>query len=423
MSICTRLAAAAMTLSAALLAGAVMAQDASPGASWTSYNNSLDGQRYSPLKQINTGNASQLGEVCRVQIDGPTSFHAGLIVRDGVIYTGTARETVAMDAATCALRWKFAYQPDEERCGGSSRGVALLDGRVFRGTCDGRLVALDAATGKLLWKNVIASPRLGESTSGAPLAWQGVVYMGISGSDLGIRGRVLAFDAATGKELWRFNTIPMGKETGAETWKRPESAKTGGGGVWGAMSLDVSRGELFVPVGNPWPDLDSNYRPGENLFTNSVVVLDARTGGLKWWHQVSPGDWMDLDLTAAPMLYRPTGARDLLAIGGKDGHVTVIDRDTHNVVFRVPVTTVEQIKKPPTNQGSRMCPGFAGGVEWNGPAMDWQNSALVVGAVDICFIIKLAPNAVYKPGEADWGGTVEPTGEATGWIHSLDSQT
>src|SRR5690606_4869826 len=122
-------------------------------------------------------------------------------------------------------------------------------------------------------------------------------------------------------ELWRFNTIPMGDEVGAETWERPETALTGGGGVWGAMSLDVSTGELFVPVGNPWPDIDSGYRPGENLFTNSIVVLNAMTGDLHWWHQVSPADWMDLDLVAAPTLYRGQGADSLMAIGGKDGYV------------------------------------------------------------------------------------------------------
>jgi glucose dehydrogenase len=149
--------------------------------------------------------------------------------------------------------------------------------------------------------------------------------MGIGGSDLGVRGRVLAFDAATGRELWRFHTIPMGEEAGAETWQRPGTAKTGGGGVWGVMSLDVSTGELFVPVGNPWPDIDKDYRPGDNLVTNSIVVLDARTGALRWWHQVSPADWMDLDLVAAPMLYRADGARDFMAVAGKDGYVTVVD--------------------------------------------------------------------------------------------------
>jgi alcohol dehydrogenase (cytochrome c) len=358
-----------------------------------------------------------------VQIDGPGSFHAGLIVQGGTIYTATPRETVALDATNCALRWKFDYRPEEERCGGSSRGVALLDGRIFRGTCDGRLIALDAATGALLWKTTIAIPHLGESTTAAPLAWGGTVYMGIGGSELGVRGRVLAFDAATGRELWRFHTIPMGNEVGADTWERPETAKTGGGGVWGVMSLDVTTGELFVPIGNPWPDLDKDYRPGANLFTNSVVVLDARTGALKWWHQVSPADWMDLDLVAAPTLYRADGARDFVAIGGKDGYVTVVDRDSRKVQFRTPVTTVQPIPEKPPQQAQRMCPGYAGGVEWNGPALDRLNSQLIVGSVDICFNVKLARPERYVPGTVEFGGTIEPVGDPVGWITALDPLT
>ncbi|MEY2854187.1 MAG: hypothetical protein RL030_1319 [Pseudomonadota bacterium] len=392
------------------------------GAQWPNYNNQLDSQRYSPLKQINASNVARLGEVCRVQVDGPASFHSGLIVVNGTIYGATGRETFALDATNCAVRWKFDYAPDEEPCGGGNRGVAVMNGHVFRGTCDGRLVALDAATGKLLWKNVIANPRLGESTVAAPLAWQGVVYMGIAGSELGIRGRVLAFDADTGKELWRFNTIPIGSETGAETWLRPESAKTGGGGVWGSLSLDVTTGELFVPVGNPWPDLDVAYRPGTNLFTNSVIVLDARTGALKWWHQVAPGDMMDLDIAAGPLLFRDSRARDLLVISGKDGYVTAVDRDTKQRVYRTPVTTVLPPPKAITPEGVKTCPGFAGGVEWNGPGLDPVNKQLVVGAVDVCFILKLGKTE-YSPGAVSFGGTVEPVGDTTGWITALDAET
>ncbi|HTQ35991.1 MAG TPA: PQQ-binding-like beta-propeller repeat protein [Steroidobacteraceae bacterium] len=405
-----------------LLAATAAAQESTPGGQWLSYNNGLHGQRYSPLQQIDATNLARLGEVCRVQIDGPGSFHAGMVVQGDTIYTTTSRETVALDATSCQLRWKYDYTPEEERCGGSNRGVALADGRVFRGTCDGRLIALDAATGRLLWKDVIAAPQLGEGTVAAPLAWQGVVYMGIGGSESGVRGRVVAFDAATGRELWRFNTIPLGNEIGASSWKKPETAKTGGGGVWGVMSLDVSTGELFVPVGNPWPDIDKGYRPGDNLFTNSVVVLDARTGALKWWHQVSPGDWMDLDIVAAPVLYRVGAARDLMAIGGKDGHVTVVDRDTHQRVFRTPVTTVETIPENPPPGGARMCPGYAGGVEWNGPALDRLNGQLIVGAVDICFKVTPGPPKQYVPGAVEFGGTVEPDGDATGWITALDAQ-
>ncbi len=409
-------------VAAVAVSGAALAQDATPGGQWPSYNNRLNGQRYSPLKQITPDNAAQLGEVCRVQIDGPTSFHSGLVVVDGVIYTNTGAETVALDATTCAVRWKVSHTSDEGTYSPSNRGLAVMGGRVFRGTGDTRLIALDAATGKLLWKNVIGDPGLGEGASAAPLAWDGVVYMGIAGSELGVRGRVMAFDAATGKELWRFNTIPMGNETGAETWTRKESAKTGGGGVWGAMSLDATTGELFVSVGNPWPDIDMGYRPGNNLFTNSMVVLDARTGALKWWHQVSPGDWQDLDLVAAPVLYRDSKIRDLVAIAGKDGYVTAVDRDTRKVVFRTPVTTVEHIYLKPSPEGSKMCPGYAGGVEWNGPGLDLANKLLVVGAVDACFMVKLGKTE-YAPGQASFGGTIEPVGPTTGWITAIDSET
>jgi PQQ-dependent dehydrogenase (methanol/ethanol family) len=398
------------------------AQESSPGSQWLSINNRLDGQRFSPLKEITPANARQLQEVCRVQIDGPATFHAGLVVVDGVIYTNTGLETVAVDATTCALRWKYTYVPEEERYSPSSRGLAVLDGRVFRGTGDARLIALDASTGKLLWKTVIGAPGLGESATAAPLAWGGVVYMGISGSELGARGRVMAYDAPTGRELWRFNTIPIGTETGSNTWKRPKSAKTGGGGVWGAMTLDVTTGELFVPVGNPWPDIDKAYRPGSNLFTDSIVALDARTGALQWWHQVTPEDWEDKDLVAAPVLYRDSQIRDVLAFAGKDGYVRAIDRDSRREIFHTPVTTVEARPDSPSASGVRTCPGYAGGVEWNGPTLDRLSNTLVTGSVDVCFIVKLG-STKYSPNAASFGGTVEPDGPATGWVTSVDSET
>ena len=398
------------------------AQDATPGSQWLSNNNQLDGQRFSPLKEITAANASQLHEVCRVPIDGPTTFHAGLVVVDGVIYTNTGLHTVAIDATTCAVRWKYTYLPEEERSAPSSRGLAVLNGRVFRGTGDARLIALDAATGKLLWKTVIGAPRVGESATAVPLAWGGVVYMGISGSELGARGRVMAYDAETGRELWRFNTIPMGKQIGAETWKRPKTAKTGGGGVWGSMSLDVTTGELFVPVGNAWPDIDKAYRPGANLFTDSIVSLDAHTGALQWWHQVTPEDWQDMDLVAAPVLYRDSQARDLLVFAGKDGFVRGLDRDTHKEVFHTAVTTIENAPSTPTAAGVRACPGYAGGVEWNGPGLDRLNNTLVTGSVDVCFLVKLGTTK-YSATEANFGGSIEPDGPATGWVTSVDAET
>jgi len=403
---------------------AAQAQPPTPGAQWLSFNNRLDGQRFSPLKQITPANAARLHEVCRVQIDGPATFEAGLIVQHGLIYTDTARETVAIDATTCNVRWRFSYVPDEERSGISNRGLALLDGRLFRGTGDARLIALDAATGKLLWKDVIGTSSLGESVSGVPLAANGIVYIGIAGSESGIRGRVMAYDAQSGRELWRFNTIPLGTERGAASWQHPKSARTGGGGVWGAMSLDVTTGELFVPVGNPWPDIDKGYRPGSNLFTDSIVSLDARTGALKWWHQVTPADWQDMDLVAAPVLYRDGEGRDILVFAGKDGYITALDRNTRKPIFRTPVTTVQPYKSRATAEGVRICPGYAGGVEWNGPTLDRLNGLLITGAVDACFIVKSGPPTTnYVAGRLNFGGSVKPDGPITGWVTAVDSET
>ncbi|HEY1898306.1 MAG TPA: PQQ-binding-like beta-propeller repeat protein, partial [Steroidobacteraceae bacterium] len=420
--ICITTGAALADEPAAAPRSAAGGAEASPGATWPTFNNRLDGRRYSTLKQINVGNIARLGEVCRVRVDGPTTFNAGLVLAHGMLYADTGRETVALDARTCAVRWRYSYVPVDETFSASNRGVAVMDGRVFRGTGDARLIALDAMTGKLLWSDVIGAPERGESAGAAPLAADGVVYMGIAGSEFGIRGRVMAFDAITGRELWRFNTIPMGDEKGADTWQKPATAKTGGGGVWGAMSLDVTSNELFVPVGNPWPDIDTAYRPGDNLFTDSMVVLDARTGALKWWHQVARKDWRDVDMVAAPVLYRDDKIRDIMAMGGKDGYVTAVDRDSHQVLFRTPVTTIGPDLPAATPAGVDACPSYAGGVEWNGPALDPVNDSLTVGSVDVCFKVKSGPT-VYSQGEATYGGVIEPSATVSGWVTSMDSRT
>ena len=338
-----------------------------------------------------------------------------------MIYTNTARETVAIDGATCKVLWKNTYVPRDMESKPSSRGPAVMNGRLFRGTGDGRLIALDAKTGKLLWSNVIAARRLNEYTSAAPLAWQGVVYMGVAGSDLGIRGRVLAFDAETGRELWRFNTIPMGDDVGAETWKDPSSAKTGGGGVWGAMTLDVTTGELFVPVGNPWPDLVADRRPGDNLFTNSIVVLDARTGKLKWWYQAVPADNHDLDLSAPPVLYRDSKICDVVAFAGKDGYVYAVDRDTHKLLFRTAITKIKNEGVPGNEKGVHICPGFAGGVEWNGPTIDRLNKNILTGVTDWCMTLFSGP-VTYNPPEAAYGGYPKPDKDPRGGVVAIDSE-
>jgi alcohol dehydrogenase (cytochrome c) len=389
---------------------------------WPGYHLTLDGHRFSTLGQIDVDNVARLREHCRLPIEAGVPFQGGLVVVAGVLYATTTHATVAMNAADCSLLWRHDYVPSEEEVSPPNRGAAVDGGRVFRGTADGRLLALDAAKGTLLWKHAIGNPRLGEFVSSAPIAWQGMVYVGIAGGDRGIRGRIMAYDAMTGREIWRFNTIPMGNEAGAETWQNPDTARTGGGGTWSSYSLDVTTGELFVPVGNPGPDLLGSYRPGTNLFTNSLLVLDAASGALKWHYQLTPADTRDLDLASPPVLYRDTARRDLAAVAGKDGYLVTLDRNTRLPIFKVPVTTIRNEGLPVTPEGNTYCPGAGGGTQWNGPAFDRAGSALIVGAVDWCFEVR-SGEATYSPGAIFYGGSMRPMGDAKGWITAVDAAT
>ena len=225
-----------------------------------------------------------------------------------------------------------------------------------------------------------------EEFTAAPIAWNGLVFIGPAGGDFGIRGRVAAFDAQTGREVWRFHTIPEGGEAGAETWTLPATVKHGGGGTWTSYTLDPVTRELFVPVGNPAPGYAPEKRPGANLYTNSVVVLDAATGKLKWFYQLDPNDGFDWDLGAAPMLYQDGPRQGRVALGSKDGHVYVLDRQSHKLLFKTEVTTISVRDAKPALKGTNVCPGALGGVEWNGPSYSPLLNTIYVGAVDWCFV-------------------------------------
>ena len=201
------------------------------GADWEGYNKSLDGQRFSPLDQINVSNAASLVEVCRVRVASRGSLQSGLVVTGGSIFVSTATETMALDSTTCRVKWQHSYHRAQDPGLSVNRGVAVLNGRVFRGTDDGRLLALDAATGREVWTSVVGDPTIGEYVVSAPVAWNGLVIVGISGGEFGIRGRILAYDVLTGREVWRFNTIPVGKEVGADTWGDRKWSAHGGGGI------------------------------------------------------------------------------------------------------------------------------------------------------------------------------------------------
>ncbi|MGE0822597.1 MAG: PQQ-binding-like beta-propeller repeat protein [Candidatus Binatia bacterium] len=386
---------------------------------WPSYNGTVNGQRYSPLDQINTQNVAALTEVCRLKVDDAGTFQAGLIQIDGVLYLTNAHDTLAVDATNCTVRWRNVYKPEQAEVYQINRGVAYANGKLFRGTPDARLLAIDAATGKTLWQQQVGDPEQGEFFSAVPVVWQGLLITGAAGSDWGVRGRVMAYDQETGHEVWRFYTIPRGKETGAETWEVPESSRYGGGGSWTTYTLDMASGEVFVPVGNPAPDFVPSHRPGANLFTDSMVVLDARTGALKWWHQMTPNDGLDLDLAAAPMLYWNSKGRPMVVAGSKDGYLYGVDRETKERAFKVPVTTIQMPDRAPTTKGVHGCPGPLGGVEWNGPAYDQLTKQIIVGSVDWCAVFT-SDEVEFTPGQFLMAGGYTLDDTKSGWVRAVD---
>jgi PQQ-dependent dehydrogenase (methanol/ethanol family) len=394
-----------------------------PGGDWQMYNKTLDGQRYSSLAQINAKNANSLTEVCRAKIADSGGFSSGLVVVDDTMYATTATDTIALDPSNCAIKWRHVYHRSQDAILPLNRGVAYASGRVFRGTDDARLIALDAATGAQLWTDVVGDARLGEFISAAPVVWNGLVITGTVAGEFGIRGRVIAFDAQTGREVWHFYTIPVGNDEGADTWINTKWNEHGGGGTWSSFTIDPSTGELFIPVGNPVPDFTPADRPGTNLFSNSVLVLDAVTGRLKWWYQLKTNDAQDHDLGAAPLLYLDAKRQERVAAAGKDGYLHIIDRNTHKLIAKTAVTTVDAKQQTPSLAGVRMCPGPVGGVEWNGPGFDPQNQTLFVGSIDYCAIFKSNPGSTFVPGTLNYGGTWSPTSEpTTGWITAVNAE-
>jgi alcohol dehydrogenase (cytochrome c) len=394
---------------------------------WTSYNNGYPGQRFSPLDQINADNVSSLREVCRLKVADGGSFHTGPLVVGRDLYLTTVLDTFAVNPTNCNVKWKSSYELEEAQVWASNRGVAFMNGRIFRGTTDGRLLAMDAKTGEVLWKNVVGDPARNEFVPSVPIAWNGLVITGTSGSDLGIKGRIMAFDAATGREVWRFTTIPTGTEIGADSWTSRRTAETGGAGTWSTFALDVVAGEVFVPTGNPAPSFAPEYRPGRNLFTDSLVVLDARTGALKWWYQLDANDGHDLDLAAPPMLYTNRAGHDVVAVSGKDGYVHAVDRASHRLLFKTAVTTIENEGVRPSKTETTFCPGGLGGNEWNGPALDPRSATLFNGSVDWCTKVTSSGETRFVKGQGNFlmGATfaqvLDPV--PSGWISALDADT
>jgi alcohol dehydrogenase (cytochrome c) len=421
-------------------------------------NGNYQQTRFAPADQINTKNVKGLRVAWIFQTDMRESTETSPIIVDGVMYVTTSFDHVyALNAQTGDELWEYKHEMGPITvycCGPNNRGVAVSGDKVYLATLDSKLVALDAKTGKPVWSTQIADPSLGYSETMAPTVVDGKVLIGTNGGEYGIRGFVKAFDANDGKLLWTFNTIPeksvgvwatkdatgrdMHRDIAAEKEqleKTGDPYKTLGGGVWQNPSVDLATKRVYFVVGNPSPDLDGSLRPGDNLYTDSLVSVDLDTGEMKCHFQYIAHDLWDLDDTSPTVLVDVKGKDGKTVPGvlhaGKTGYIYVNDRkDCSLIRFSEPMVsqknrwTLPSATQPLDPKAARMFPGANGGVEWSPIATDPE--------LGLAYAINLEQEMTYTvdstpyPGGKLWLGgafTNVPGGVQTGNVTAVDYNT
>ncbi len=370
---------------------------------WLTYSGSLDGNRYTPLAEINRENVVRLKLRWIHQFDTTESARSEStpIVVDGVIFTTEPPATVvAVDAETGSVRWRYGRSlPDKLPvcCSRANRGLAILGNVVFFGSLDCYLNALDANTGNVLWQSQVCKPSDGFTMTGAPLVVNQSVVVGVAGGEYGIRGFLAAYDAKTGQQQWKFNTIPGPGEFGHDTWKN-DAWQTGGGPTWVTGSYDPSLDLIYWGVGNPAPGLQGKFRSGDNLFTDSLIALHASSGKLAWYFQFTPHDEHDFDATQTPILADlPVKGilRQLLCVADRNGFYYVLDRKTGEFLTGVPFVEQNWAKGldsagrpiPSTDaesspSGRVTRPGVGGGINWENTAFDPRKRLIFIPATE-----------------------------------------
>jgi alcohol dehydrogenase (cytochrome c) len=351
-------------------------------ADWTYVDHDFAGTRYSPLDQITPQNVSRLAKVCSYTFPEKVPSESAPIVSAGVLYLTSEHYTLALNGADCRVLWTYQWTPRDRDSVHPNRGASLANGKIIRGTADDYLIAVDAETGQLAWANQIASPKDGYFISMPPLVHGDTIYVGPAGSESAASGWIGAFRLSDGQRVWRFNIIPADGEPGAETWgSDPAARKHAGGALWTPLSYDTEKDLLYVSGGNPAPDYYDDQRPGANLYTNSIIALDAKTGRLAWYNQFLPHDVHDYDITHVNPVFK-INSRTAIAATGKDGVLRVVDRDSHKLLYSVPFTTRVNADAKTATTPTRSCPGPLGGDEWNSAAYNPALNLLVVPAND-----------------------------------------
>ena len=411
---------------------------------WPSYNGDTRGSRYSGLSEINKSNVSRLTPKWMFSLPNTPPLQVTPVVVDGVMYVTSANQCYALDAGTGRQIWQYQRARTKalvgNAAGGVNRGVGVAGDRVFMVTDNAHIIALNRHTGALLWETEMADWRQNYNATGAPLPVGNLVVTGTSGGDEGVRGFLAAFDQATGKEVWRFWTAPRPGEPTAETWQGP-GIEHPGATTWLTGTYDPELDTLYWPAGNPSPDLYGEDRPGDNLYSDSVVALDPKTGKLKWHFQFTPHDVWDYDAqeTLALIDANWDGApRKLLVEANRNGFLYVLDRATGKFLFGTKyvknvtwATGLDANGRPqrvpnmePSLEGRRVCPSLEGASNWYSTSFNPTTGLYYVQTNDKCGVFTKVPTE-WAAGKGYMGGSfVQAPGEpAQRVLRAIDIRT
>jgi alcohol dehydrogenase (cytochrome c) len=410
---------------------------------WTTYNGQASGNRYSPLTQITPGNVGRLTAQWVFTLPNVSQGQATPVVADGVMYVSAANDLYALDAGSGRQVWNYRRPRTRGLIGvsarGVNRGVAVSGERVFMATDHAHLIALNRASGALLWETEMADWRQNYNGTGAPMVVGDLVISGIAGGDDGVRGFVAAYDQATGKEVWRFWAVPARGEPGSETWKG-NAIDHPGAATWMTGSYDAELDTLYWAIGNPGPDMIGDDRQGDNLYSDSVVALDPKTGRRKWHFQFTPHDVHDYDAQQPIVLVDATWQgrpRKLLLQANRNGYFYVLDRVTGEYLSGTPfiktITWASGLTKDgrpivvpnmePTREGRRVCPSLEGASNWYSASFSPRTGLFYVQTNDKCGIFTRV-DQTWEAGKGFMGGTFAAAPEpARRVLRAIDIQT
>ena len=411
---------------------------------WLTYSGNLAAHRFSPLSQITPANVAKLKPAWIYQPQVAGRFETSPVVVDGIMYISEPPTAVtALDARTGRKLWRYQRDlPADLQTigfGPVNRGVAVLDDKVYVATLDAHMVALDSKSGAVRWDVQVADYKLGYCLTGAPLVTRDAVLTGTAGGEAGIRGFIDAYDKNTGKRLWRFNTIPGAGEPGNETWEK-DTWKTGGGSTWVTGSYDPKLNLIYWGVGNPGPDWNGDLRHGDNLYTCSLVALDAATGKMRWHFQFTPHDTHDWDATEIPVIADLSvrgKPRKVIAMANRNAFYYLLDRETGEYLVGTPYAKQTWAKglddkgrpqvlpgSEPSIEGTLVWPSLQGATNWFSPSFDQTKSMFYVAVREMgSYYYK--GEAEYKPGTffAGGGERALPPDENHGAVRALDAAT